>query len=182
MTAFQSGAIAAELSVVIANKANAPVLEKAAAHGVEGLLIESDGKERHHHELELLSALGERQVDHLLLAGYMRLLSKPFLRGWGGQVLNIHPSLLPEFPGLRAQEKQWQAGVQVAGATVHYVDEGIDTGPILLQGSLDVRGDEGPEGLRRRILEEVEHVIYPRAVKLFVERQQRSGAAQEITP
>ncbi len=169
----------AELALVISNKADAPVLEKAKSHGVEAVLVESKGKERHDHELELLEALGERRVDHLLLAGYMRVLSRTFLRGWRGQILNIHPSLLPEFPGLRAPERQWEAGVSVAGATVHYVDDGVDTGPVLLQGSLDVRGDEGPNGLAKRILEEVEHVIYPRAVRLFLERTRRAGAKTE---
>lgn len=180
MKAFESGRIPnAELAVVISNRAGAPVLDKAKAHGVDAVLIESKGRERHDYELEMLGALGERHVDHLLLAGYMRVLSRTFLRGWRGQILNIHPSLLPEFPGLRAPERQWAAGVTVAGATVHYVDDGVDTGPVLLQGSLDVRGDEGPDGLAQRILEEVEHVIYPRAVRLFLERTRRESAQTE---
>ncbi|MEO0813934.1 MAG: formyltransferase family protein, partial [Myxococcota bacterium] len=121
---------------------------------------------------------GDRHVDHVLLAGYMRVLSRTFLRGWRGQILNIHPSLLPEFPGLHAQKRQWEAKVSVAGATVHYVDDGVDTGPTLLQGSIDVRGDEGADGLSERILNEVEHVLYPRAVRLFLERTQRSVAEE----
>lgn len=180
MKAFSEDDFPAELTVVISNRGDAPVLEKARAHGVEALTVESKDKERHDHELELLSALGERNVDHLLLAGYMRVLSRTFLRGWRGQILNIHPSLLPEFPGLHAQERQWEAGVKVAGATVHFVDDGVDTGPVLLQGAIDVRGDEGSDGLSRRILEEVEHELYPRAVRLFLDRMRREvGFAKE---
>lgn len=173
--AFANPEFPAELAVLICNRADAPVLEKARALGVESLLIESADRERHEYELEMLTALGERNVDHLLLAGFMRVLSRTFLRGWRGQILNIHPSLLPEFPGLKAQERQWEAGVTVAGATVHFVDDGIDTGPILLQGAIDVRGDEGADGLSQRILEEVEHTLYPRAVRLFLDRLRREG-------
>lgn len=180
MSAFSAGQIPeAQVSVVIANRAEAGVLERAKRRGVEALVIPSAERSRHDHEMAMLEALGERRIDHLLLAGYMRVLSRTFLRGWRGSILNIHPSLLPEFPGLHAQRRQWDAGVRVAGATVHYVDDGVDTGPILLQGSIDVRGDEGAEGLSERILEEVEHVIYARAVRLFLERQQRAIARKE---
>lgn len=168
-----------ELVVVVSNVADAPVLEKAQARGIDTVVVKSRGKERHDHELELLHVLGEHKVDHLLLAGYMRILSRTFLRGWRGEILNIHPSLLPEFPGLRAPEKQWRSRVSVAGATVHFVDDGVDSGPVLLQGSIDVRGDEGAEGLADRILTEVEHVIYPRAVRLFVERLEREATSEE---
>ena len=105
----------------------------------------------------------------------MRILSDYVLSRFGGAILNIHPSLLPEFPGLHGAERQWAAGCKVAGATVHLVDRGVDTGPVLLMGSLEVRGDEGREGLAERILHEIEHVIYPRAVRLFVERLGRAA-------
>ena len=113
------------------------------------------------------------------LAGYLRILSEAFLRQFAGVVLNIHPSLLPDFPGLGAAARQWRAGVRVAGATVHYVDAGVDTGPILLSGSLEVRGDEGEAGLAQRILTEVEHVIYPRAVWLLCARLANPGGQEE---
>jgi phosphoribosylglycinamide formyltransferase 1 len=98
------------------------------------------------------------------------LLTPFFLDRFAGKVLNIHPALLPDFPGLHAAERQWKAGRKVAGATVHFVDHGVDTGPTLLQGSLLVRGDEGEDGLAERIRDEIEHIIYPRAVRLFLDR------------
>lgn len=170
MAAFASGFVPARLAVVATDRAGAPILDKAAARGYPTLLVESRGRPRPEHESELLLRLAEHGVQHLLLAGYMRILGSTFLRGFPGTILNIHPSLLPDFPGLHAVERQWAAGVRVAGATVHLVDDGVDTGPPLLTGSLEVRGDEGPEGLAGRILTEVEHVIYPRAVWLHCQR------------
>lgn len=164
----------AEIACLITNRHESGALQIARQHGVEAFCIANKGHSRHTHETAMLSALRERRIDHLLLAGYMRVLSSVFLDGFRGSILNIHPSLLPEFPGLHAQERQWEAQVSVAGATVHFVDDGVDTGPILLQGSIDVRGDEGAVGLSQRILEEVEHIIYPRAVRLFLERRARS--------
>jgi phosphoribosylglycinamide formyltransferase-1 len=175
MRAFASGAIAGVLAAVVTNVADAGVLEHAERHRVPSRTIVSKGLTREAHELLLLQALEELRADHLLLAGYMRVLSPWFLSRFRGRILNIHPSLLPEFPGLHAAERQWEAGRSVAGATVHFVDGGVDTGPILLQGSIDVRGDEGPDGLAHRVLTEVEHVIYPRAVRLFVERSKESA-------
>lgn len=180
MDAFTRGDLPAELAVVVSNRAGAPVLDKAAARGFPTACVPSAGKDRARHERELLGVLEGHGVQHLLLAGYMRVLSPQFLATFPGKVLNIHPALLPDFPGLRAAERQWEAGVKVAGATVHLVDEGVDTGPPLLMGSLEVRGDEGPEGLAMRILHEVEHVIYPRAVRLFLDRLAR--AAQHPSP
>ena len=175
MDAFARGAVPATLAVVISNREDAPVLARAETHGVPALCVQSRGLTRDEHEAALLAALTERDIDHLLLAGYMRILSRAFLRTFGGRVLNIHPSLLPEFPGLQAARRQWEAKVPIAGATVHLVDEGVDTGPPLLMGSIEVRGDEGAEGLTERILTEVEHVIYPRAVRLFIDRMSRSA-------
>jgi phosphoribosylglycinamide formyltransferase-1 len=176
MAAFESGFLPAELAVVVSNVQGAPILDKAQARGQKTELVPSRGRPRPEHEAELLACLQRNRVEHLLLAGYMRLLSPEFIAAWPGAILNIHPSLLPEFPGLSAVAAQWRAGVRIAGATVHFVDAGVDTGPILLQGSLEVRGDEGPEGLAQRILTEVEHVLYPRAVRLFLERLQRGAA------
>lgn len=170
MAAFTRCEIPAVLAVVISNVRGAPLLDKARAAGYPTDLIESAGRLRDQHEEDLLACLGAHRVDHLLLAGYGRLLSPRFLSRFAGLILNIHPSLLPDFPGLGAAARQWQAGVRIAGATVHLVDAGVDTGPPLLSGSIEVRGDEGPEGLAQRILTEVEHVIYPRAVRLVCER------------
>jgi phosphoribosylglycinamide formyltransferase-1 len=175
MQAFTDGFLPAQLVVVLSNKPGAGVLEKAKTQGFPTACIPHQGMPREDHETALLEALRQHDVQHLLLAGYMRILSASFLQRFTGSVLNIHPALLPDFPGLHAAQRQWQAGRAVAGATVHLVDAGVDTGPTLLQGSLLVRGDEGPEGLAERILNEVEHIIYPRAVRLFLDRMKDHG-------
>lgn len=179
MTAFDSGFLPATLALVLSNKQDAIVLDKARARGIPVACVPHRGLLRQAHEALVLSELGHARIDHVLLAGYMRVLSPWFLSNFRGSVLNIHPSLLPDFPGLHAAERQWHAGAKVAGATVHYVDGGVDTGPVLLQGSLVVRGDEGPEGLAERLLSEVEHVIYPRAVRLFLDRLARNATATD---
>ncbi len=175
MDAFESQFIPAELSLVVSNKSGAEVLQHAERRGYTQRLIPHRSVLREAHEALLLKALTEARVHHVLLAGYMRVLTPYFLQNFWGKVINIHPALLPDYPGLEAAERQWRDGVAVAGATVHFVDEGVDTGPTLLQGSLIVRGDEGEQGLQRRILEEVEHVIYPRAVRLFIDRTLREN-------
>ena len=179
MAAFASGFLPAELAVVIADREGAAILDRAAARGVARALCPSRDRPRAEHEAELLARLQRHRAQHLLLAGYLRILSEAFLRQFAGVVLNIHPSLLPDFPGLGAAARQWRAGVRVAGATVHYVDAGVDTGPILLSGSLEVRGDEGEAGLAQRILTEVEHVIYPRAVWLLCARLRNPSGQEE---
>jgi len=167
MEAFATTITDADLVLVASDVADAPILERAARYGVPTAVAAGRGDAQ---EQALLEALDSAGAEHLLLAGYLKVLSAAFLARIPGTVLNVHPSLLPDFPGLHAQERQWEAGVKVAGATVHFVDEGVDTGPILLQGRIDVRGDEGPDGLARRILTEVEHRIYPRAVGLLVDQ------------
>jgi phosphoribosylglycinamide formyltransferase-1 len=179
MSAFGSGFIPGELVVVLSDRPAAPVLDKAAARQYPVELVPSPGRPRAQHEQDLLASLARHRAEHLLLAGYMRILSPTFLSHFPGTILNIHPSLLPDFPGLSAVAQQWKAGVRVAGATVHQVDAGVDTGPILLSGSIEVRGDEGEDGLAQRILTEVEHVIYPRAVWLLCDRLRRAAQAQQ---
>lgn len=166
--AFAAGTIPADLVLVATDNPGAPVLEEAGRRGIPTAVVAFDGSRREH-ETRMLEVLHEAGAEHLLLAGYMRILGAGFLEAWPGRILNIHPSLLPEFPGLDAPARQWEAGVTVAGATVHLVDGGVDSGPILLQGRIEVRGDEGPHGLAHRILTEVEHRIYPRAVRLLVD-------------
>lgn len=170
MRSFADPTLPAELTVVISNVAGAPILKKAHEHAVPALLVESRGRQRREHEADLLRVLAEHRVEHLLLAGYMRLLSADFIAAWPGVILNIHPSLLPDFPGLGAVAAQWRAGVSESGASVHFVDAGIDTGPVLLRGTLQVRGDEGEAGLAARIQGEVEHVLYPQALRLLLHR------------
>ena len=170
MQAFQSGFIQAQLALVATNRAAAPVLQKAIERGYPTAVVPDADCDRSAHEAALLATLQAYGVEHLLLAGYMRILSPTFLRQFSGAILNIHPSLLPDFPGLHAARRQWEAGRKVVGATVHHVDAGVDTGPHVLQGSLVTRGDEDAEALADRLLLEVEHVIYPRAVCLFLDR------------
>ena len=170
---FAAGRFAASCVGLFSDRRSAGALEKARDRGVPAVHVSRKGLDREAHEDALLGALCEHGAEHLLLAGYMRVLSPHFLARFSGRVLNIHPSLLPEFPGLDAAGQQHAAGCRVVGATVHLVDEGVDTGPVLLQGSLELCGDEDAAEVKRRILEEVEHVIYPRAVRLFLERLTR---------
>lgn len=174
MDAFADGSICATLGLILSNRPEARVLSKAAERGYLSELVPSHGPgsfaDRSAHETAILNRLQAHRIEHLLLAGYQRLLSPHFLRQFSGHILNIHPSLLPEFPGLYAVERQFAAKVPVCGATVHLVDEGIDTGPVLLQGAIARNGQEdGVKGLRQRIKREVEHVIYPRAVRLLLQ-------------
>lgn len=172
MTAFERGDLDATLALVLCNQAGAPVVQKAEERGYPTVVLPHAGISRSEHEARVLKAVEDAGISHILLAGYMRILTADFLTRFhaatGGQVLNIHPSLLPDFPGLHAAERQWEAGVQTAGATVHFVIPEVDAGPIILQGSLQVRGDEGADGLGERIRAEVEHSLYPRAVEKFL--------------
>jgi phosphoribosylaminoimidazolecarboxamide formyltransferase / IMP cyclohydrolase len=177
--AVETGYLAADVALVISDQPDAPVVAAARARGRPVVVIPRTGT-RHHHEAAILDALDEAGAEILLLAGYMRILSPRFLERFPGPVLNIHPSLLPDFPGLDAAARQWEAGVEVAGATVHLVDAGVDSGPILLQGRLVVRGDEGPTGLAGRILTEVEHRLYRRAVRLLLEAMEASGEGRAV--
>jgi phosphoribosylglycinamide formyltransferase-1 len=167
--AVASGSIPATLSVLITDRPEARARDVARAHGIESLSIdprEHPGREAH--EKAVITALEERQVGLVCLAGYMRLLSGSFVKRFEGRLLNIHPSLLPAFPGLHAQRQALERGVRVAGATVHFVDEGTDTGPIVLQSAVAVAADDTEETLSARILAE-EHKIYPEAIRLFAE-------------
>jgi phosphoribosylglycinamide formyltransferase-1 len=167
--AVASGAIHGALAVLISDRAEAPALSLARAHGIESLVIEARGHPgREAHDKAILGALEERGVGLVCLAGYLRLLSPGFVRHFAGRLLNVHPSLLPAFPGLHAQRQALEYGVRVTGATVHFVDEGTDTGPIVLQAAVAVRGDDTEASLTARILAE-EHRIYPEAIHLYAE-------------
>jgi phosphoribosylglycinamide formyltransferase-1 len=157
----------AEIVVVISNRSDAGGLEKARASGVATLTIESKpfGKDRAAFEAVLQSALDEHRVDLICLGGFMRLFTAEFVQRWYGSMLNIHPSLLPSFPGLDPQGQALRAGVKISGATVHFVIPETDAGPILMQGAVAVRDDDTPDTLAARILG-VEHRIYPAALRL----------------
>ena len=167
--AVASGAIPGELAVLVSDRAEAPALSLARAHGIESLVIEArEHPGREAHDKAILGALEERGLGLVCLAGYLRLLSPGFVRHFAGRLLNVHPSLLPAFPGLHAQRQALEYGVRVAGATVHFVDEGTDTGPIVLQAAVAVRRDDTEASLTARILAE-EHRIYPEAIRLYAE-------------
>jgi phosphoribosylglycinamide formyltransferase 1 len=157
----------AEIVVVISNRSGALGLDKARASGVATLTIESKpfGQDRAGFEAVLQSALTQHKIDLVCLAGFMRLLSAEFVQRWYGKMLNIHPSLLPSFPGLDPQGQALRAGVKISGATVHFVIPETDAGPILMQGAVAVRDDDTPETLAARILK-IEHRIYPTALRL----------------
>ncbi len=157
----------AEIVVVISNRSGALGLDKARASGVATLTIESKpfGKDRAGFEAVLQSALTQHKIDLVCLAGFMRLLSAEFVQRWYGTMLNIHPSLLPSFPGLEPQAQALRAGVKISGATVHFVTPETDAGPILMQGAVAVRDDDTLETLAARILK-IEHRIYPTALRL----------------
>jgi phosphoribosylglycinamide formyltransferase 1 len=157
----------AEIAVVISNRANAGGLEKARASGIPTVTIESKpfGKDRAAFEAVLQSALEQHRIDLICLGGFMRLFTGEFVQRWYGRMLNIHPSLLPAFPGLDPHGQALSAGVKISGATVHFVIPETDAGPILMQGAVAVRDDDTPDTLAARILE-IEHRIYPDALRL----------------
>jgi phosphoribosylglycinamide formyltransferase 1 len=164
----------AEIAVVISNRADAGGLEKARASGVPTDTIESKpfGKDRAAFEAALQTALDQHRVDLICLGGFMRLFTAEFVQRWYGRMLNIHPSLLPSFPGLDPQAQALRAGVKISGATVHFVIPETDAGPIVMQGAVAVRDDDTPETLESRILE-IEHRIYPAALRLLAGGQIR---------
>jgi phosphoribosylglycinamide formyltransferase 1 len=164
----------ARIVVVISNRSDAGGLETANASGVPTLTIESKpfGKDRAAFEAVLQSALEQHQVDLICLGGFMRLFTAEFVQRWYGRMLNIHPSLLPSFPGLDPQGQALRAGVKISGATVHFVIPQTDAGPILMQGAVAVRDDDTPDALAARILA-IEHRIYPEALRLLAGGQIR---------
>jgi phosphoribosylglycinamide formyltransferase-1 len=158
---------AARIAVVISNKADAPGIATAHARGLNALTIPSKGKPREEHDREVVAALKQNDVDLVCLAGYMRLLSPWFVQQFPHRILNIHPSLLPAFPGLEAQEQAFAYGVKVSGCTVHFVDEELDHGAIVLQKAVHVMDDDDEHTLAARILEQ-EHIAYTQAIKVVL--------------
>ncbi len=162
--AVDSGKIPdARIAVVISNLADAPGLEAARRRGLAAVAIEARGRKRAEHDEEIVATLKTHEVDLVCLAGYMRLLSPGFIQAFSGRILNIHPSLLPAFPGLDAQMQAFEYGVQVTGCTVHFVDEQLDHGPIILQRPVPVLPGDDPHAVTDRILEQ-EHIAYGEAI------------------
>lgn len=159
----------AEVVAVLSDKADAAGLEKASERGIETLVIERRGRTREEHDAEIITALRDRNVDLVCLAGYMRLLSPSFVKAFPDRILNIHPSLLPAFPGLDAQQQAFEAGVKTTGCTVHFVNEDLDAGEIIVQKEVSVLADDTVRTLSDRILG-VEHALYAEAVRLIVQK------------
>lgn len=178
--AVASGEIpASEVAVVISDKADAAGLAKAEERGVETLVIERKGRKREEHDAEIVAALKDRGVEFVCLAGYMRLLSPMFVRAFPDRIINIHPSLLPAYPGLNVHERVIAAGEKRSGCTVHYVDELLDHGEVILQREVPVLPDDTPETLSARILEQ-EHGAYVEAVKKILTRERARSEQREI--
>jgi len=157
----------ARIAVVISNRADAPGLETARKRGIQALVIPSKGKPHEEHDREVVTALLDNKVDLICLAGYMRLLSPWFVRQFPGKILNIHPSLLPAFPGLEAQQQAFAYGVKVSGCTVHFVDEELDHGAIIVQKTVPVLDSDDEHTLAARILEQ-EHIAYSEAIRIVL--------------
>ena len=180
LDAARAGRLGGEVAVVVSNVAAAPALDKARAAGVPAIVCDHRGRPREEHDRAVLRVLQEHGVDLVCLAGYMRLLSPLFLSAFPHRVVNIHPSLLPAFPGLDAQRQAWEHGVKVSGATVHLVEEALDAGPIVMQEAVEVRAGDSAETLAARILE-AEHRIYPRAVRLLLSGRWRLEGRRVIS-
>jgi phosphoribosylglycinamide formyltransferase 1 len=169
LDACRHHAFPARVVVVVSDREAAPALARARQEAVDAVFLDPKAYgDRAAYDAAVGERLAHARVDLVCLAGFMRVLTPAFVTGWAGRLLNIHPSLLPAFPGLHAQRQALEYGVRVTGATVHFVDEGIDTGPIVLQASVPVRGDDTEESLSARILAE-EHRLYPEAIRLFAQ-------------
>jgi phosphoribosylglycinamide formyltransferase-1 len=158
----------AEIAIVISNREGAPGIDRAKSRGIATHVIPSKGLEREIYDRQVVAVLNEHQVALVCLAGYMRLLSPYFVSAFPNAILNIHPSLLPSFPGLESQRQALEYGVKFAGCTVHFVDENLDAGPIVLQSVVPVKDDDTEDTLSARILQE-EHRIYSEAVRIILE-------------
>jgi len=155
--------LGAEIAVVLSNVPNAPGLKIAAEMGLTAIAIPSAGRKRAEHDAEIIARLHQHRVDLVCLAGYMRILTPEFVRAFPNRILNVHPSLLPAFPGLDAQAQALEFGARVAGCTVHFVDKAVDHGAIIVQRAVPVLDDDTTESLAARILEQ-EHIAYSEAI------------------
>ncbi len=167
--AVEEGRIEGEISIVVSDNPDAYALKRAKQYNIETQYIDFNKfKNRENYDKKIEEYLKEKKVDLVVLAGYMRILSPYFIRTYKNKIINIHPALLPSFPGLHTQRQAVEYGVKVSGCTVHFVDEGVDSGPIILQKTVEVKDNDTEESLAERILKE-EHQIYPRAIQLFSE-------------
>ena len=168
--ASEANHIDAEVVLVISDKKDAYALQRAEKHHINNYFVDPKGKERKTHEEEITALMQQAKVDLIVEAGYMRLLSPWFVKKWYGKLINIHPALLPSFKGVNGQGDALEYGVKITGCTIHYTDEKMDHGPIILQAAVKVHDDDNRDTLAARILE-VEHQILPRTVQLFAEKR-----------
>jgi len=171
INSIETGKLNATISCVISNNPEAFALKRAASHGIPGIVLENLGfSSRREYDTALVSLLKQYEIELVVLAGYMRILSDVMVTAYPNAIMNIHPALLPSFPGLHAQQQALDYGVKFTGCTVHFVDCGTDTGPIILQAVVPIIQDDTEESLSARIQKE-EHRIFPEALKLFVDRK-----------
>jgi phosphoribosylglycinamide formyltransferase-1 len=176
--AVKSGEIPdSEVAIVVSDKADAAGLAKARERGVETIVIERRGRPREEHDAEIVDELKKRGVALVCLAGYMRLLSPSFIQAFPKKIVNIHPSLLPAFPGLDAQRQAFEHGAKVTGCTVHYVNEDLDAGEIIMQRAVEVLPNDTAETLATRILEQ-EHLLYIEAVKILAAKGRNTSSSE----
>ena len=173
--AIEAKTLDATIALVVSNKKNAMALERAKKHGVKGLFLDPKSvagelEPRRAYDEKILQVLKDHGVQLVLLAGYMKIVTTVLIEVYQWRMMNIHPSLLPSFPGLHAQQQALDAGVKVSGCTVHFVTEGMDEGPIIVQSTVSVNENDSLDTLSARILEQ-EHQLYPRAIQLFAERR-----------
>ena len=167
--AFRSGKIKGEIKVLIVDKRNAGAIERAKKYGINWIFVDAKSfPTREDYDSKIVSILKHLEVDLVCLAGCMRIVSPVFVNAFKNRIMNIHPAILPAFPGLNAQKKAVEYGVKVSGATVHFVDEGVDTGPVIIQAVVPVSPEDTEKTLSEKILK-FEHRIYPQAVKWFAE-------------
>jgi phosphoribosylglycinamide formyltransferase 1 len=166
---IEKGSLKAVIKIVISNNPDAYGITRAKKHGIPVVVLKNgDFKNKEEFDLELIRNLESKCVDLVILAGFMRIISPIILKAFPQKIMNIHPALLPSFPGIHGQKQALEYGVKISGCTVHFVDEGVDTGPIILQSAVQVFDDDTEETLAARILT-YEHLIYPQAIQLFAE-------------
>ena len=165
--AVKEGKIEGRIIIVISDNQDAFALKRAEQHNIETRYINfKEFKTREDYDKKIMKCLKEKDIDLVVLAGYMRILSSYFIKMYKNRIMNIHPALLPSFPGLHAQRQAVEYGVKISGCTVHFVNEGVDSGPVILQKAVEVKDNDTEESLAERILKE-EHQIYPRVIQLF---------------
>jgi len=166
---IEKGSLKAAIKIVISNNPDAYGITRAEKHGIPFLVLKNgDFKNKEDFDAELVKILKDNGVELVILAGFMRIITPAFLKAFSGKIMNIHPALLPSFPGLHGQKQAMEYGVKFSGCTVHFVDDGVDTGPIIIQSVVPVHDDDTEDTLAERILKE-EHKIYPQAIQLFAD-------------